>query len=61
MTITIHIVSMFFGIIIGFVLAATVFWLLCVKGNEFNEGWRCGKQYAEDRQKEKMEREKLND
>ena len=61
MTVTIHIGSMFFGVIIGFVLVATVYWLLCAKGNEFNEGWICGKQYAEDRQKEKMEREKLND
>lgn len=53
MTVTIHIGSMFFGMTIGFVLVATVYWLLCAKGNEFNEGWNCGKQYAEDRMKEK--------
>lgn len=61
MTITIHIGSMFFGMVIGHALAAIVFWLICAKGNAFYEGWDCGKQYAEDRQKEKMEREKLND
>ena len=52
MIITIHIGSMFFGMIIGFVLCGTVYWLLCAKGNEFSEGWDCGKKYAEDRQKE---------
>ena len=58
MTITIHIGSMFFGVAIGFVLVATVYWLLCAKGNEFSEGWTCGSKYAQDREKEKLNKVK---
>jgi len=53
MTITIHIGSLIFGVILGTLLSGTLYWLICAKGNEFSEGWDCGKRYAENLYKEK--------
>ena len=53
MTITIHIGSLLFGIFLGVLLSGTIYWLICAKGNEFSNGWDCGKHYAEMKQKEK--------
>ena len=55
MTITIHIGSLLFGIFLGGLLTATVYWLICAKGNEFSEGWNLGKHYAEMKQKEQTD------
>lgn len=52
MTITIHFGSMIFGVILGAMLSGTIYWLICAKGNEFSQGWNCGKYYAEMKQKE---------
>lgn len=52
MTITIHIGSLILGICLGGLATATVYWLICAKGNEFSDGWNCGKYYAEMKQKE---------
>ena len=51
MTITIHIGSLFFGICLGVLLTGTIYWFICAKGNEFSNGWNCGKYYAEMKQK----------
>ena len=55
MTITIHIGSLFFGICLGALLSGTLYWLICAKGNEFSNGWDCGKHYAEMEQKEQID------
>ena len=55
MTITIHIGSLVFGICLGVMLSGTLYWLICEKGNEFSEGWNCGKYYAEMKQKEQTD------
>ena len=53
---SIHPPSILIGFFIGYVAIATIFILICFSekwDNGFNEGWKAGKKFAEDRMKEK--------
>ena len=61
---SIHMPSVLIGFFMGYVVLATVF-LMIGFGDRwhtaFSTGWDCGKKYAEDRAKEKREKENMND